>query len=59
VIRAHGVKWALAAARWRWTVAVPGLAGAGLCSAALAVRFGVWAGLLAAGLFCLRADSRL
>lgn len=44
---------------WRVHAAVPGLAGAGLVSAAIAVRFGVWAGLLAGGVFLLRIDSRL
>ena len=50
---------AVKARDWRVHVALPGVAGAGLVSAALAMRFGIWAGLLAAGLFCLRLDSRI
>jgi len=44
---------------WRVHLALPGVAGAGLVSAGLAMRFGIWAGLICAGLFCLRADARL
>jgi hypothetical protein len=42
-----------------WRIALPGLAGVGLISAGTALRFGVWAGLLVAGVFCLRLDSRI
>jgi hypothetical protein len=44
---------------WRLHLAAPGVIGAGLISAGVALRFGVWAGLLAAGVFCLRFDSRM
>lgn len=44
---------------WRLHAAVPGFAGAALVSAAAGLRFGLWAGLLAAGVFALRLDSRL
>lgn len=43
----------------RLHAAVPAVAGAGLVSAGVALRFGVWAGLITGGLFCLRLDSRL
>lgn len=39
--------------------AVPAVAGSGLLSAAAGLRFGVWAGLAAAGVFCLLLDARL
>ncbi len=39
--------------------AVPAVAGAGLISAGIGLRFGAWAGLIVAGAFCLRLDSRL
>jgi|SRR5215831_2196977 len=42
-----------------YRLALPGIAGAGLISAGIALRFGVWAGLIAGGLFCLRIDSRI
>ena len=38
---------------------VPALAGSGLLSAAAGLRFGLWAGLAAAGVFCLLLDARL
>jgi hypothetical protein len=44
---------------WRLHAAVPGLAGMGLISAGVGMRFGAWAGLLAAGIFLLRVDNRL
>ena len=44
---------------WRVTLALPGLAGAGLVSAGVAMRFGIWAGLIAGGVFALRIDSRV
>ena len=44
---------------WRIHAALPGLAGIGLVSAGLALRFGIWAGLIAAGLCLLRIDSRM
>lgn len=47
------------AREWRLHAAFPGIAGAGLVSAGFGLRFGVWAGLLAAGAFLLRVDSRL
>lgn len=43
----------------RFTLAVPGLAGMALISASAGLRFGVWAGLGVAGIFCLRIDARL
>lgn len=42
-----------------YRVALPGLAGVGLISAGLALRFGTWAGLIVAGVFLLRIDSRI
>jgi hypothetical protein len=45
-------------AGWRVNAAIPGLAGAGLVSAGLALRFGVWAGLICGGVFCLIIDRR-
>jgi len=39
--------------------AVPAVAGAALISAGIGLRFGAWAGLIVAGAFCLRLDSRL
>jgi hypothetical protein len=54
---------AAAAARrvraWRLTLALPGLAGAALISVGIGLRLGLWAGLIAGGIFALRADSRL
>jgi hypothetical protein len=47
------------AAGWRLHLAVPALTGAGLVSAGLALRFGIWAGLTAGGLFCLIFDHRM
>lgn len=44
---------------WRVHLAAPGMLGAGLVSAGVALRFGVWAGLIVAGAFCLRLDSRI
>jgi hypothetical protein len=44
---------------WRVHAAVPGVAGAGLVSAGLGLRFGLWLALIAAGLAFLRLDSRL
>lgn len=44
---------------WRLHAAVPGFAGAALISAGFALKFGIWAGLLVAGGFLLRLDSRL
>jgi len=41
------------------TLSVPAVAGAGLVSAGVALRFGVWAGLIVAGVFCLRLDARI
>jgi hypothetical protein len=55
-LAAAGVKKARA---WRLHAAVPGIAGAALVSAGCGLKFGAWAGLLAAGLFLLRLDSRL
>jgi hypothetical protein len=44
---------------WRLHAAVPAVTGAGLVSAAAALRFGLWAGLAVAGVFCLRFDARM
>jgi hypothetical protein len=44
---------------WHLHAAVPGFAGAGLVSAGLGLKFGVWAALIVAGGFLLRLDSRL
>lgn len=44
---------------WRVHLAAPGVLGAGLISAGVALRFGVWAGLIVAGAFCLRLDARV
>lgn len=43
---------------WRLHAAIPALAGAGLISAGVAMVY-LPAGLVVAGLFCLRFDSRL
>jgi hypothetical protein len=51
--------WTARARGWRLHLAAPGVAGAGLVSAGLALRFGIWAGLICAGLFCLRFDNRM
>ena len=51
--------WVKKARAWRLHAAVPGIAGAALVSAACGLKFGTWAGLLAAGVFLLRLDSRL
>jgi hypothetical protein len=58
-VRAVGNSVVTRARAWRVHLAAPGLAGAALVSAAAGMRFGTWAGLLAAGLFCLRLDARL
>jgi len=47
------------AREWRVHLAAPGVAGAGLISSGVALKFGVWAGLIVAGAFCLRLDSRM
>lgn len=47
------------AREWRVHLAAPGIAGAALVSAGVALRFGVWAGLIVAGAFCLRLDARI
>lgn len=44
---------------WRLHAAFPGIAGAGLVSAGLGLRFGLWLALIAAGLAFLRLDNRL
>lgn len=44
---------------WHVAANLPGLAGIGLVSAGIGLRFGLWAGLLSLGVFCLRIDSRL
>ena len=56
ILAARAVKKARA---WRLHAAVPGLAGAGLVSAGLGLKFGGWAGLIASGLALLRLDNRL
>jgi hypothetical protein len=58
-VRTVGNSAVIRARAWRVHLAAPGLAGAALISAAAGMRFGTWAGLLAAGVFCLRVDSRL
>jgi hypothetical protein len=55
----RGGQVAKKARAWRVHAAVPGLAGAGLVSAGFGLRLGLWAGLIAAGVFLLRIDSRL
>lgn len=52
-------KGVVKARTWRLHAAAPGFAGAGLVSAGFGLKFGAWAGLLAAGVFLLRLDSRL
>jgi hypothetical protein len=47
------------AAGYRLHFAVPAVTGAGLVSAGLALRFGIWAGLIAGGAFCLIFDHRI
>jgi hypothetical protein len=55
----HAGKATVRARAWRLHAALPGLAGAGLISAGLGLKFGIWAGFIAAGCFLLRLDSRL
>lgn len=47
------------AREWHLRAAVPALAGMTLVSAGLGMKLGAWAGVLAAGVFLLRIDSRL
>ncbi len=47
------------AREYRIHLAAPGVAGMALVSAGVALRFGVWAGLVTAGAFCLRLDARM
>jgi hypothetical protein len=56
---AAGRRLAARARGWKWAPALPGLAGIGLVSAAFGSRFGVWAGLLCAGLCLIVIDRRL
>lgn len=56
---ARGAQAVRKAREWRLHAAFPGIAGAGLVSAGFGLKLGLWAGLLAAGVFLLRVDSRL
>jgi hypothetical protein len=58
-IRAAATTAVVRARAWRLHAALPGLTGAVLISTAAGMRFGAWAGLLAAGIFALRLDARL